>query len=312
MFELGVAAVYLLALAGAIVLAVEFNLLVGVAAFLLFAAAFTHLVFNFDYPLVRRMVQQDDATMLNLCRSGFVGRARMLFKTLPANPRCRFCFVPFGGIGRLVGVRPSGKNPNYCRSCFEGLPTGMHEIETGVLFADIRGFTEFSEDHSTGDAALMLSRFYDIANKALTEDDAFVEFVGDQTMALYMTSMPSLGERTADVMLAAAERLIAAVHAENDALPVGVGLNLGPAQVGALAKGEDKDFTAVGDVVNTAARLQAQAGPFEIVLSETLYHKLSEQPSTEERRLELKGKAGATTAYVIPAKHLSAPDEPAA
>jgi adenylate cyclase len=175
-------------------------------------------------------------------------------------------------------------------------------MEIGVLFADIRGFTSWSETHATGDAADALTRFYALANRVLTSDDAFVEFVGDQVMALYLVEMPSLGERTADVMLAAAKRLVAEVREEEDVLPVGVGLNIGFAQVGSIAKGEAKYFTAVGDVVNTGARLQSSAQEFEIVLSETIYTAIADNaPEAKPGTFDVKGKAEPLKAFVIPA-----------
>jgi adenylate cyclase len=92
--------------------------------------------------------------------------------------------VPFGGVGKVMGIRPSAMNPNYCRSCFEAMPTTTHEREVGVLFADLRGFTSWSETHSSSDAADLVSRFYANANRALTSDDAFVDFIGNQVMAI--------------------------------------------------------------------------------------------------------------------------------
>jgi len=88
------------------------------------------------------------------------------------------------------------------------MPITTHELEVGVLFADLRGFTSWSETHSSRDATDLVSRFYAMSNRVLTSDDAFVDFIGDQVMAIYVVDMPSLGARTADIMLAAARRLV--------------------------------------------------------------------------------------------------------
>lgn len=298
--ELGISGVSLLFISMAVAIGLQVSALTGLTFFVIATFGFMSLFFNFDYPLVRRLAKADDQVMFNLCRTGFVGRSRRLLGRLPASPRCRFCFVPFGGIGKLIGIRPFPKNPNYCRSCFEGLPTQTHEMEIGVLFADIRGFTSWAETHATGDAPRVLTRFYELANRVLTSDDVFVEFVGDQVMALYLVEMPSLGERTPEVMLAAAKRLVAEIRKADDALPVGVGLNFGFAQVGPIAKGEAKDFTAVGDVVNTAARLQSSAQEFEIVLSESVYTHVAEKvTAARPTSWEVKGKAERVKAFVI-------------
>ena len=78
----------------------------------------------------------------------------------------------------------------------------------GILFADIRGFTAWSERRSPAEVADALTRFYALASRVLTRDDALVEFIGDQVMALYLPDFPSLGHRTSEVMISAAERLL--------------------------------------------------------------------------------------------------------
>jgi adenylate cyclase len=223
-----------------------------------------------------------------------------MLRLLPSDPRCRFCMVPFAGVGKVFGIRPSAANPNYCRSCFEAMPTTTHELEVGVLFADLRGFTSWSETHSSSDATDLVSRFYASANRVLTSDDAFVDFIGDQVMAVYLVDMPSLGARTADIMLAATRRLVEAVGQDAELLPVGAGMHMGKAQVGSLATGESKNFTAIGDVVNTAARLQGAAGANEILISEKVYGALSgEKPQADRTTLDLKGKAKLLTAFIL-------------
>ncbi len=82
---------------------------------------------------------------------------------------------------------------------------------------------------------------------------------------------------------------------------MGVGLNIGVAQVGPIAKGEAKDFTAVGDVVNTAARLQSNAREFEIVLSQAVHSAVENPiPRAEPATFDVKGKAESLKAFVIP------------
>ena len=70
---------------------------------------------------------------------------RKLMHLLPGSPRCKVCHNPFGGFGghicRAVGFGPSRKNPQLCALCCEKLPPGGAEIETAILFADIRGST---------------------------------------------------------------------------------------------------------------------------------------------------------------------------
>jgi adenylate cyclase len=102
-------------------------------------------------------------------------------------------------------------------------------------------------------------------------------------------------------MLDAAQQLVSKMREDKEALPVGVGLNFGTCEVGNVVKGESKDFTAVGDVVNTAARLQGCANAYEIVLSESIYTVVeSLAGDAQVASFALKGKAKPVTAYVIP------------
>ncbi len=172
----------------------------------------------------------------------------------------------------------------------------------GILFADIRGLTAWSEQHSPGEVADRLTGFYGQASEVLTRDDALVEYVGDQVMALYLYEFPSLGERTPEVMVSAAERLIAEIqgHGSEEAVPIGVGIHMGVASVGNVGKGEVKDFTAIGDVVNTAARLQSCALAGQIVVSDEVYKKAGAScPQAEPASFSVKGKSEPLRAHVI-------------
>ena len=211
-FEIGVGCLEIIAVLLAILVAVYVSIWTGLLLLVLLLLGLISLICNYDAWVVRRLSTQDNPLILPLCKTGFVGRHRRMLRLLPSDPRCRFCMVPFGGVGKVIGIRPSAVNPNYCRSCFEALPTTTHELEVGVLFADLRGFTSWSETHSSSDAADLVSRFYASANRVLTSDDAFVDFIGDQVMAIYVVDMPSLGARTADIMLAATRRLVDAVR----------------------------------------------------------------------------------------------------
>ena len=83
-------------------------------------------------------------------------------------------------------------------------------------------------------------------------------------------------------------------------LPVGIGLHAGPAFVGKVGTDGVTDFTALGDTVNTAARLQSEAGPGEIVLSETVYQGVADRyPDLEQKTVAAKGKDETVTVRVI-------------
>lgn len=82
-----------------------------------------------------RRGERDDSFFFAECSRGMLSGLRRFNARLPSDPRCRLCLVPFRGVGRVLHVRPSRKNPNYCMGCFEMAPLGGHDMEVGVLFA---------------------------------------------------------------------------------------------------------------------------------------------------------------------------------
>lgn len=228
-----------------------------------------------------------------------------VMRRLPSEPRCRLCHAPYGGIGgrvmRRVGFGPSRKNPTLCNTCFEKAPMGGVEMEIGVLFADVRGFTALAERLSPDDVAQLLNRFYAAASKILTRSAIIDKLVGDEVMALYLPQL--LNQRWEDDLLRDAVDLLNAVGygtAQEPWLALGVGLDVGRAYVGNVGVDEVKDFTALGDVVNTAARLQAAAAAGQILLSDRLFDRLATQPAdATETWLDLKGKEQSQPARVI-------------
>ena len=120
-------------------------------------------------------------------------------------------------------------------------------------------------------------------------------------MALYLPEL--IGEQWVDILLRDASDLLAAVGygtPEGPWLALGVGIDVGRAFVGNVGAGDVKDFTALGDVVNTASRLQSAAAAGQVVMSERLFDRLATQPTnTAAAHLELKGKQSAEPARIL-------------
>ena len=219
-----------------------------------------------------------------------------LMRRLPSDPRCSVCGAPYGGAGGRImgrlGFAPSRKNPRLCSACFEKAPMGGVEMQVGILFADVRGFTSLAERQAPDAVAALLNRFYAAAVDALYKHAIIDKLVGDQVMALYLPRV--FPGEPAHHMIADARALLAAAgyRGEQPWVELGIGLDFGTAYVGNVGSGEVKDFTAVGDVVNTAARLQAAAASGEIVMSTRVHDRAGEHAmGTEPRELSLKGKS---------------------
>ena len=270
-------------------------LIVATGAVLLTGALFS-VGYNVIGPgLERRHRERSDRMFLDRG-----SRHHRLNRRLPANPRCKLCYVPFGGLGRVLGIRPSRKNSNFCRSCFEAAPMGGHETDVGVLFADARGFTAWATNETPGHVASALNRFYTGATMSLMAHDAVIDkFVGDEVMALFISAIPSLGATTCDQMVAAAEELMMVARERFRELPIGIGLHRGTAWVGNVGSESIKDFTAIGDVVNVASRLLECAGPGKIVMSDGVYASLTSPPVTTARAFTIKGKPDPLSAHVV-------------
>jgi adenylate cyclase len=238
-------------------------------------------------------------------------RFRGLMKRMPGGPRCHFCGAPLDGIGaplaRLMGSGRWEKNPNYCRRCFTTLDRhrGGAEIGCSLLFADVRGSTSMAERMSPGAFHALMQRFYGAAEVALFHHDAILDkFVGDEVMAIYIPAMA--GELHATRALDTGRELLRATGYGGRGepwLPIGIGVHTGVAFVGSVASPPATAFTALGDVVNVAARLASAAGPGELLVSDeaaTAAGVGAGSPDVlEHRDLDLKGKSEPVGAIVI-------------
>ena len=139
-----------------------------------------------------------------------------LWAALPGNPRCGMCGSPFSRPGSLVvgplGYRPSRKNPHICSTCVEASPPGGMKMPTGVLFADLRGFTASSEGVDQGEVSGLLRRFYGCAEKVFFPEAMIDKLIGDEVMALYLPYLGINDSRPVpELMLGQARELLAAV-----------------------------------------------------------------------------------------------------
>ena len=228
---------------------------------------------------------------------------RQVFKLIPHEPRCRLCAAPFAGAGaplmRLIGKRPSDKNPNWCNSCFEFMSRhhGGAEIEATMLFADVRGSTTLAESMTPVEFRGLMDRFYDTAAAAVFDNDGIVDkFVGDELVAMFFPLLS--GERHATRAVDAARTLLDATgHADPEGpwVPLGAGVHTGGTWVGAVGAAETHTaLTALGDTVNTTARLAALAAPGEILVTADAAAAAGLDASLERKALELKGKRDVT------------------
>jgi adenylate cyclase len=234
---------------------------------------------------------------------------RRLMHLIPSTPRCKLCAAPFGRPGGLVlrylGFGPWQPNASICRMCIRSIDKeiGGAEVEVSILFADIRDSTTVAERMSPADFSHLLNRFYMAATKAVDAENGIIDkFVGDGVIALFVPGFVGHGHAAHAI---AAGRAIQAAAMDPAAglaeLPIGIAVHSGVAFVGVISGGAQQyDFTALGDPVNTAARLSSVAGAGELLVSADAARAAGWEPVGAERRtLELKGKSEPVDAWVV-------------
>jgi adenylate cyclase len=237
-------------------------------------------------------------------------RMRRFMQRIPTGPRCKLCSAPFEAPGKYL-LRPFGykrwpANRALCQICARGLDKerGGAEVEACFLFADIRGSTTIAEHTSPSEFHALLERFYMATGKAVDHAGGLVDkYMGDGVVAIFLPAFAG-GREPARMAIEAAQEILRETGNADGAdawLPVGAGVNCGPAFVG--VKGVDGgalDFTGVGDTVNTAARLGSEAAAGEILASTAALERAAiGRDGLEIRHLALKGKEELVDAAVL-------------
>jgi len=179
------------------------------------------------------------------------------------------------------------------------LKLGGQRREVTVLFVDIRGFTTMSEAALPEDVVLILNEFLDLAASCIHRHGGTLDkFIGDCAMAIWNAPYD-----TEDYTLKAVR---AALDMQRESAPLeqkllekygrsvrfGIGINTGEAIIGNIGASFRMDYTAIGDTVNTAARLESNAKPGQILISRATADILgqSEITLTTLGSLKVKGK----------------------
>jgi adenylate cyclase len=172
-------------------------------------------------------------------------------------------------------------------------------VPLAILFADMRGYTSLTERLGTIEATALVNRFYEVASKAFLPLEGLLgQIAGDEVMAIFVPGLAGRSYR-AKAVQAGASLLEAAGYGEStNWIDVGVGIASGEEFVGNVGGGGFKDFTAIGDVTNTAARLTSAAQAGEIVLDAATHAAVADDyPTAERELLSLKGKGAAVEAF---------------
>lgn len=184
---------------------------------------------------------------------------------------------------------------------------GGENRDIAVLFVDIRGFTTMSEKLEPEQVVDILNRYLALTTKSIFDNKGTLDkFVGDATMAVFNSpfDLDDYEFRAVKAALAIVEggEAIKEEFEEKygQSVGFGVGVNCGPAVVGNVGCDFRMDFTAIGDTVNTAARLEANAKRGQVLISEELYKRLEDRLEVEEVGvIPLKGKSNGIFVYSV-------------
>ena len=222
----------------------------------------------------------------------------------PGAKFCNDCAAPMAAPCPHCGfVNPAGAK--FCSECATPLaasPSGAAAAPVGqpvrpalaerrivsVLFADLVGFTPFSEERDAEEVRETLSRYFELSSEIIGRYGGTVEkFIGDAVMAMW--GAPVAREDDAERAVRAALDLVDAVRTLGPEIQARCGVLTGEA---AVTLGATNQGMVAGDIVNTASRLQSAAAPGTVLVGEATQRAAAQSIVFEEAGAQaLKGKA---------------------
>ncbi len=175
------------------------------------------------------------------------------------------------------------------------LRLGGERREISVVFADVRGFTAYTEQAEPEDAVALLNEYFRLAADVIFSREGMLDkYLGDAVMAVFNAPEDQDDHplRAVDAALAL-QRAISERHAHtggND-LGLGIGVHLGEAVVGNVGTAQAMNYTAIGDAVNVARRLQEHARPGQVLITASVYDRLQNAVEVEPvGEITIKGR----------------------
>jgi adenylate cyclase len=230
---------------------------------------------------------------LDVPREDEIGQLARAFNDMTAGLRERADMAKFVSASTMEMIQ---------REPAPGVRAGERKVIT-VLFADIRGFTRFSEQRAPEEAVAVLNRYLSLQADLVKRFHGDVDkFMGDAVFAHFTGPDMAL-----DAIRCALE-IQRAVEADARAsgapgLSVGVGIATGDVLVGSIGSDDRLDYTAIGPAVNLASRLCASAEPGQILLCTDTFSRVSGLvAATALPPLAVKGFSAPVTVYAMSAR----------
>jgi adenylate cyclase len=210
----------------------------------------------------------------------------------------------WGSMWRALGVRRSPKNPNMCNFCSLHWEAGRLN-EVSALFADWRGFTGLMRERGPQALRPVVDEFFRRSRDIVVQNDGIVDhFMGDAVLALF--GVPIRHDDHVARAVAAAREIQASIPdinravGEDGLLSVGIGISSVVVFAGTVGSTSCNDYTALGDAINIASRLQGEAGAGEVLVMDEAFDLVKQNfPPMEARVFHLKGIDEPVRAYTL-------------
>ncbi|MGB7875711.1 MAG: adenylate/guanylate cyclase domain-containing protein [Anaerolineales bacterium] len=185
------------------------------------------------------------------------------------------------------------------------LQLGGKRVDLTVLFADIRGFTSYSEEISPERLVAVLNRYLAaMAEAVLSQEGTIDKFLGDAVMAWFNAPIPqpdhTLRAVKAALLLRETVEGLYAELPEDSHLAFGVGIHYGDAVLGLIGTDRRLEYTAISDSVNTAKRIQENSARNQILISKEAYERVHDKVEAKEHAsMAVKGKSRPVEVYEV-------------
>ncbi len=212
----------------------------------------------------------------------------------------RFQLAKFVSGGTMAAIQ---------KSDHEGVKLGGERREVAILFADIRGYTAFSEGRDPETVVEVLNYYFEkLADTVAANHGDIDKYVGDQIMAVFHGD--DMVENALACSVAFQEVMLQLGREHPDwGLDVGTGVDAGEVIMGAMGGKQRMDYTVLGDHVNLAARLCSHASPRQTLVSESAYERVKDKSRFSFESLDpihVKGKSKPQTIYAVHGKSAAA------
>lgn len=247
------------------------------------------ICFNCGYRL-----SGSDSTECSLCGMKFPLKCGTCGSPNPL--MAKFCFN--------CGAKIAGKDIQSSVHNFDILPENRKNV--AVVFADVSGFTALSEKMDPEEVREIINDCFDYITKPVYELEGTIDkYIGDCVMVLFGAKYPHADDAERAVLCAMKmmelinEFSKEMLHGKGMSLSLSIGINYGLVVTGSVGNNFDKDYTVIGDTVNTAQRLQSSAAKGEILVSQSVYVMTKDIINySDVREIVVKNKEKPVKCYV--------------